>query len=78
MHENVEQGRPLYNPLIIAMLHVKIVACQQSLMVLKTELSCIPPEIAHVHQRLVSLRRCIRACEAKPKVGATRDRPSYN
>ncbi|PUU84360.1 hypothetical protein B9Z19DRAFT_960596 [Tuber borchii] len=71
MHENVEQGRPLYNPLIIAMLHVKIVACQQSLMVLKTELSSIPPEIVHVHQRLVSLRRCIRACEARPKFSAS-------
>ena len=77
MHENVEQGRPLYNPLIIAMLHAKIVACQQSLMMLKTGLSSIPPEIAHVHQRLVSLRRCIRACEAKPKVGVARDRPGH-
>ncbi|PWW75287.1 hypothetical protein C7212DRAFT_198595 [Tuber magnatum] len=71
MHENVEQGRPLYSPPIIAILHVKIVACQQSLKVLKTALSSIPPELAHVHQRLVSLRRCIRACEAKSKFSAS-------
>ena len=77
MHENVEQGRPLYNPLIISMLHLKIVACQQSLMVLKNGLSSIPPEITHVHQRLVSLRRCIRACEAKPKVGVASDRHGH-
>ncbi|CAZ79265.1 unnamed protein product [Tuber melanosporum] len=71
MHANVEQGGPLYNPLILAMLRVKIVACQQSLRVLKTALGSIPPEIAHVHQRLVSMRRCIRACEAKPKFSET-------
>ncbi|RPA95548.1 hypothetical protein L873DRAFT_1829751 [Choiromyces venosus 120613-1] len=71
MHENVEQSRPLYNPLIIAMLHVKIVACQQVLKELKAGLSSVSPEIAHVHQRLVSLRRCIRACEAKPKFSAS-------
>jgi hypothetical protein len=68
MQENIDKGRPLYNPLIISTLDSKVTACKELLTELRKKLELISPGLTPIHDKLVSLRRSIRACEAKSKV----------
>jgi len=49
----------------------KVEECEAVLRNLKGELNLISPTLYSVHERLVSLRRCIKAAEAKKKVRGT-------
>ncbi|KAI5837542.1 hypothetical protein DFP73DRAFT_306573 [Morchella snyderi] len=71
MRENIEQGRPLYNSLIISMLESQVCASEKSLKELKKRLGPIPSELESVLERLVSLRRSIKACESKKQFQVT-------
>lgn len=65
MRENIEHGRPLYNSLIISMLESQVSASEKSLKELKKRLEPVPAELEGILERLVSLRRSIKACESK-------------
>ncbi|KAH8155892.1 uncharacterized protein LAJ45_00904 [Morchella importuna] len=71
MRENIEQGRPLYNSLIISMLESQVCASERSLKELKKRLEPIPSELESLLERLVSLRRSIKACESKKQFQVT-------
>lgn len=68
MRENIEHGRPLYNELIVSMLESQVSASEVSLKALMKQLESVSPELEPYLERLVSLRRSIKACESKTKV----------
>lgn len=68
IRRNIEQGRPLYNPLIISMLESQVSASETSLKELKKKLESVSLGLEPFLERLVSLRRSIKACESKAKV----------
>jgi hypothetical protein len=75
MHESLRQFKETVNHNgsthdlhVIALVDEKIAACKQELKPLQETLDKISPTLLGVHERLVSLRRCIKAAEAKKKV----------
>lgn len=68
IRRNIEQGRALYNPLIISMLESQVSASEASLKELKKKLEPVSLGLEPFLERLVSLRRSIKACESKAKV----------
>ncbi|KAL7272040.1 hypothetical protein RUND412_005179 [Rhizina undulata] len=76
IHENIAQGRSYYNPRIISIFDEKYKECEEALKPLVEFLDQISPELVPTHEKLVSLRRRIKACEAKTQFSA-KDVNSY-
>jgi hypothetical protein len=57
-----------HNLRIIGILATKVKECQEMLKPLQAKLDQIAPELLCLHEKLVSLRRCIKGAEAKNKV----------
>lgn len=68
MRGNIEHGRPLYNEFIVSMVESEVSASEISLKALTKQLESISLELELPLERLVSLRRSIKACESKTKV----------
>ncbi|KAL0638494.1 hypothetical protein Q9L58_002430 [Maublancomyces gigas] len=67
MRENIEHGRPLCDELIVSMVESQVSASEIFLKALMEQLESISPELETPLERLVSLRRSIKACESKTK-----------
>lgn len=68
MRENIEHGRPLCDELIVSMVESQVSTSEIFLKALMEQLESISPELEPPLERLVSLRRSIKACESKTKV----------
>lgn len=68
MRENIEHGRPLCDELIFSMVESQVSASEIFLKSLMEQLESVSPELELPLERLVSLRRSIKACESKTKV----------
>lgn len=65
LQENITQGKNQHPSIIINGLEFRIHECYDKMKPLKQKLSQISPELAPLHERLVSIRRSIRRCESK-------------
>ncbi|KAI5784556.1 hypothetical protein EDC01DRAFT_618485 [Geopyxis carbonaria] len=63
----IKSNSSSWDPLYIAKLDAKLLECINSLATLQDELNRISPGLQSLHAKLVSLRRCIKAAEAKQK-----------
>lgn len=64
----IETDVELSNPNLLRRLRNKIETCEEAVKPLQERLANISPELYPVHMKLVSLRRCIKAAEAKRQV----------
>ncbi|KAA8910420.1 hypothetical protein FN846DRAFT_939196 [Sphaerosporella brunnea] len=69
--ETVAHNGSTHDLRIVALIDEKIKACDEELKPLQEKLDKISPDLLGVHERLVSLRRCIKAAEAKKKFSAS-------
>jgi chromosome segregation ATPase len=66
--ETVAHNGSTHDLHIVSLIDDKIKACDEELKPLQETIDKISPRLVDVHERLVSLRRCIKAAEAKKKV----------
>lgn len=65
----VERGHDEYSPDLITLLDARIAVCEETLAVLKLNLSGLTPELTPKWDKLVSLLRSLAGCNARSKVG---------
>lgn len=68
MRRNIEHGRPHHNELIVSMVEFQVNASEVYLKTLMKKLESVSMELELPLERLVCLRRSIKACESKQKV----------
>lgn len=68
MQETLERGGNTYSPHILTLLEHRIDACRTILDELKASISNLSPDLAPIHERLISIFRSISAASTAPKV----------
>lgn len=63
----VERGQDVYSPDLLTLLDARIKVCEETLAVLRLNLSDLTPELTPKWDKLVSLLRSLAGCNAKSK-----------
>ncbi|KAM0114698.1 hypothetical protein ACP6JC_008781 [Aspergillus fumigatus] len=68
MKETVERGRDAYSPALMTLLESRLEQCQLKLNKLRSGLEAMNPELAPIHETLVSVLRSTAAANTRSKV----------
>lgn len=68
MKETVERGRDAYSPALMTLLESRLEQCQLKLDKLRSGLESMNPELAPIHETLVSVLRSTAAANTRSKV----------
>ena len=68
MQETLKRGSESYSPHLLTLLEHRLDTCRMILSELKVSLVGLSPELAPVHERLVSILRSISAANTRQKV----------
>ncbi|KEY82363.1 hypothetical protein BA78_1132 [Aspergillus fumigatus] len=71
MKETVERGRDAYSPALMTLLESRLEQCQLKLNKLRSGLEAMNPELAPIHETLVSVLRSTAAANTRSKFSAT-------
>lgn len=66
--ENVKRAEGQYSPKLIKLLSNRLELCHTSCLNLKNRLDRLDPELQSLHERLISILRCISLANTKSKV----------
>jgi hypothetical protein len=68
MHDIVQRGKDNYSPQLSILLEARLEVCRVQLSHLHDHLSHLSPELAPIHEKLISILRSISAANTRTKV----------
>jgi hypothetical protein len=68
MHDIVQQGKNNYSPQLVILIEARLEACRAQLSRLHECLSTLSPELAPIHEKLISILRSVSAANTRTKV----------
>lgn len=68
MQESVKRGKESYSPQLLTLLENRLGTCRKMLGELQASLADLSPELAPIHERLISILRSISAANTRKKV----------
>lgn len=68
MEESVKRGKESYSPQLLTLLENRLGICRKMLVELQTSLADLSPELALIHEKLISILRSISAANTRKKV----------